>query len=41
MAVLMFRNISLGDINMIYRRAGGNIGWVDPRVTRGGVPKGN
>ena len=41
MAVSMFRKISLGDINMIYRRAGGNIGWVDPRVSRGVVPKGN
>ena len=38
---LMFRNISHGGLNMIYRRADGNIGWVDPRGSRGGVPEGN
>ena len=41
MAALMFRNISHGDLNMNYRSAGGNISWVDPRVSRGGVSKGN
>lgn len=27
---LMFRNASHGRLNMVYRRADGNIGWVDP-----------
>jgi len=27
---LLFRNSSHGGLNMIYRRADGNIGWVDP-----------
>ena len=27
---LMFRNAGNGGLNMIYRRADGNIGWVDP-----------
>lgn len=27
---LMFRNAQHGGLNMIYRRADGNIGWVDP-----------
>lgn len=30
----MFRNRAHGGLNMIYRRADGNIGWVDPRGTR-------
>lgn len=29
-AALMFCNASHGRINMVYRRADGNIGWVDP-----------
>ena len=29
-AALMFRNASHGELNMVYRRADGNIGWVDP-----------
>jgi ribosomal subunit interface protein len=28
---LMFRNSAHGGLNMIYRRADGNIGWIDPR----------
>lgn len=28
---LMFRNASHGDINMVYKRQDGNIGWVDPK----------
>lgn len=28
---LLFRNRAHGELNMIYRRADGNIGWVDPR----------
>jgi ribosomal subunit interface protein len=27
---LMFRNAASGKLNMVYRRADGNIGWVDP-----------
>lgn len=36
---MMFRNVSHGGLNMIYRRADGNIGWVDPRGSRGGQPE--
>lgn len=32
MTALMFRNRSHGEINMIYRREDGNIGWVDSGV---------
>ncbi|MEO8716562.1 MAG: ribosome-associated translation inhibitor RaiA [Acetobacteraceae bacterium] len=28
--VLMFRNNTTGELNVIYRRADGNIGWIDP-----------
>ena len=29
----MFRNSAHGDLNMVYRRLDGNIGWVDPKGT--------
>jgi ribosomal subunit interface protein len=29
---LMFRNSGTGELNMIYRREDGNIGWVEPRT---------
>jgi len=32
---LMFRNAGNGGLNMIYRRADGNIGWVDPAAHKG------
>ncbi len=32
---LMFRNTRNGGLNMIYRRADGNIGWVDPGARKG------
>jgi ribosomal subunit interface protein len=32
--VLMFRNTGTGELNVIYRRVDGNIGWIDP--TNGG-----
>lgn len=32
---LMFRNRGHGGINMIYRRADGNVGWVDPAGATG------
>ena len=38
---LMFGNISHGGLNIIYRRASGNIGWIDPRGSRGNVLKVN
>jgi len=28
--VLMFRNSTTGELNVIYRRSDGNIGWIDP-----------
>jgi hypothetical protein len=28
---LMFKNSGTGELNMIYRREDGNIGWVEPR----------
>jgi hypothetical protein len=30
--VLLFRNRSHGELNLVYRRADGNIGWIDPRL---------
>ena len=29
-SALMFRNAQTQELNMIYRRSDGNIGWVDP-----------
>jgi ribosomal subunit interface protein len=34
---MLFRNRAHGGLNMIYRRADGNVGWVDPRGNRGGA----
>ncbi len=31
-SALMFKNIKSGELNMIYRREDGNIGWVEPRA---------
>jgi ribosomal subunit interface protein len=28
--VLMFRNSATGELNVVYRRSDGNIGWIDP-----------
>jgi len=28
--VVVFRNASHGEINVVYRRGDGNIGWIDP-----------
>jgi hypothetical protein len=28
--VMMFRNSTTGEFNVIYRRSDGNIGWIDP-----------
>lgn len=32
--VLMFRNSTTGELNVIYRRADGHIGWIDPGEPR-------
>ncbi|MBB6261703.1 ribosomal subunit interface protein [Paenochrobactrum gallinarii] len=38
--VLVFRNAGNDEVNIVYRRADGNIGWVDPStVTRQNMPK--
>ena len=28
--VLMFRNRTTGELNVVYRRSDGNVGWIDP-----------
>ncbi len=33
-AVLMFRNQASGELNVVYRRGDGHIGWIDPSSTR-------
>jgi ribosomal subunit interface protein len=30
--LLLFRNCSHGELNLVYRRADGNIGWIDPEL---------
>ncbi len=35
---MLFRNSSHGGLNMVYRRADGNVGWLDPRGNRGSGP---
>lgn len=35
-SVMMFRNRAHGGLNVVYRRADGNIGWIDPRGSREG-----
>ena len=32
--VLMFRNSSSSELNVVYRRPDGNIGWIDPSATK-------
>jgi len=34
---LMFRNRGTGGLNMVYRRADGNVGWVDPALETTGA----
>jgi hypothetical protein len=31
---LMFRNAAHGGLSVVYRRADGNIGWIDPERTK-------
>lgn len=33
--VLLFRNRSHGELNLVYRRGDGNIGWIDPALRPG------
>lgn len=33
--VLLFRNRAHGELNLVYRRADGNIGWIDPKLDPG------
>jgi len=28
--VLMFRNAKTGELNVVYRRPDGHVGWIDP-----------
>ena len=35
-ALLLFRNRSHGELNLVYRRADGNIGWIDPELVAAG-----
>lgn len=35
-STLMFRNRAHGGLNVVYRRADGNIGWIDPQSTSAG-----
>ena len=40
---IVFRNAAHGGLSVVYRRADGNIGWIDPQRTKalnGGGPKG-
>ena len=32
---LMFRNVAHGELNVVFRRPDGNIGWIDPKGTSG------
>jgi len=34
LAFVVFRNASHGEINVVYRRDDGNIGWIDPAATK-------
>jgi ribosomal subunit interface protein len=36
--VLLFRNRSHGELNLVYRREDGNIGWIDPAAPGGDIP---
>ena len=31
--VLLFRNSTNGELNVVYRRSDGHIGWIDPAST--------
>ena len=35
--VLMFRPSASGELNVVYRRSDGHIGWIDPSEPAGGL----
>ena len=35
--VLMFRHAETAELNVVYRRADGHIGWIDPSKSDGGL----
>jgi hypothetical protein len=37
--VLMFRNRAHGGLNVVYRRADGHIGWIEPGPGAGSEPR--
>ena len=37
--VLVFRHAASGRVNILYRRADGNIGWLDPNVPPARFPR--
>lgn len=37
---LLFRNSARGNLNLVYRRADGNIGWIDPDLAQSSAPRG-
>src|SRR5258708_15791454 len=39
--VLLFRNRSHGELNVLYRRGDGNVGWIDPALEPGRGRNGN
>ena len=39
--VLLFRNRSHGELNVVYRRGDGNVGWIDPALEAGHGRNGN
>ena len=39
--VLLFRNRSHGELNVVYRRGDGNVGWIDPALEPGRGRNGN
>ncbi len=39
--VLLFRNRSHGELNVVYRRGDGNVGWIDPALEPGRSRNGN
>lgn len=37
--VLLFRNRAHGELNLVYRRADGNVGWIDPELAPASRPR--
>ena len=36
--VVVFRNAGNGEINVVFRRQDGNVGWIDPNLSNGAAP---